>query len=48
MTKKSPPPMPMLWALTRLMQSKVAMEASTAEPFLFRISLKTNLNQLDS
>lgn len=40
MTKKSPPPMPMLWALKRPMQSSVAMEASTAEPFLFRMSLK--------
>lgn len=47
MIKKSPPPMPMLWALKRLMQSSVAMEASTADPFFFRISLETILSQWD-
>lgn len=30
----------MLWALTRPMHSRAAMEASTAEPFFFRMSLK--------
>lgn len=39
--------MPMLWALKRLIQSNVAMDASTAEPFLFRTSLKEDLNQWD-
>lgn len=39
--------MPMLWALKRLMQSNVAMAASTAEPFLFSISLKANRDQWD-
>lgn len=39
--------MPMLWALKRLMQSNVAMDASTAEPFLFRMSLNKDVNQWD-
>ena len=41
MTKNSPPPMPMLWAFRSPTQSREAMAASTAEPFLFRMSLGT-------
>ena len=46
MTKKSPPPIPMLWAFWRPTQSRAAMAASTAEPFLFRMSLGSQTDTL--
>lgn len=40
MVKTTPPPMPILWGLTTLRHSRVAIAASTAEPLLiFKMSL---------
>jgi len=41
MVKNSPPPMPMLCALNSPTHNRVAMEASTAEPLRFKMSLQT-------
>ncbi len=41
MVKNSPPPMPMLCALNSPTHNRAAMEASTAEPLRFKMSLQT-------
>lgn len=41
MVKYRPPPMPMLCALNSPTHNKAAIEASTAEPLRFKMSLQT-------